>query len=421
MNKLIRQIHKETLFLSRNDVLSNIEHSIKEWVKYREKKTLYVYIPFETDYGSDSYLYYHFRHLLPSHNVIRKPSKNSNVEMLYLDDMNISYRIPSFGSIRCETITIITPVISENAFNEYNNHHAHQNINIFYGYMVKGFKYHDKIELEKFYNNIVHRYYSEDINIFYPVCLTYKTGYVYDKYINLDNIHKNLNSGFKNIYKYINSINDYSLANSNLKNTVPQLAKAIGLSNVSEIPYYIAFLYHDNYLVEREKYNPKHIDIYIKHNDKFKNDMLSDSRFITFYISMRIKEELYGHANFVVIDKESKTFSIFEPHGGYENYYSTRVTADFFKTNLPGYSYIESDEVGPQILHQVEFNVDEDGICYTLCILYGLLRVMNPKFSSDHVINEINHMLIYPDFGITIRKFGIWMGIILNQSKIDNS
>lgn len=409
-NEILLDIYNNTLYLSRQDVLLSIEESIKNWKLTRVNIPLYIYLP-QNKYGSEHYLYYHFQDILPKH----KLSKGRGIEgceMLHLNDMFLNNDIPSKGFITSEIVTIITCVISDIAFEEFKKYHTYQYVKIYYTHKVNIYNNPNPF-FDDFLNNII-----DDGTIqenFYPICLTYKNNSFYEAYINND-IHQSLKKGFVNIYNDVKKLNSSKSFNLyKLSNALPLYIKYKGIKNCSRKHHKLKIIFNDNYLINSEKfpYN-KYIVDRSSASYLFNDINTSSDNIIIIYISLCIEGFLFGHANLVIINKNLKTFEVFEPHGpgdinNFDIINNTNNTINkIIKEYVPDYKFIPIYDFcyyGPQIKFSDYFDIENSGICSILCILYGVLRILNPNISQFDVVEEMNHMISYPDFGITLRKF----------------
>lgn len=404
---LLMEIYNNTLYLSRDDVLSSIETQIKKWKNTRVNIPLGVYLP-KNKYGSEHYLYYHFKNILPKHYISNGRGATDN-EVLYLNDILLSEEIPSVGQIIPETITIITCVISYEIIKELKKQHMFQNLKIFSMYQVNSF-------INSFTNsftNSFNEYYNKD---FYAVCLTYKPNFIYKSCIKNDPIyHKTLRDDCISIYDEIkNYPSKMKINTSEMVDVVPLFAKFKNIPYCSKLIHFLQIEFENNYNEGNYDYSEYRVikDWIPQLTDDI--NTTSDSNIIIVFTVLSIKDVETSHANIVIINKFLKEFEVFEPDGtgNINNFDISQNTNDVIgkviKEYIPDYKFIPTYDFcyyGPQINFRNNFDGESDGICCITCVLYGVLRILNPDFTREEILEEIEYMMLYPDFGITLRKF----------------
>lgn len=392
--------------MTRNDILNNIKKQINIWKSVRINKPLFVNLPKEK-YGSEHYIYYYFQDILPKHKVIKDDYLiGNNIEVLYLNDIMLDS--DDLKLISVETITIITSVISKEYMEKLKEYHINQNLNLYFEKEVRRLEYFNKMVLEKFYEYIV----GDSFEIFYPVCLIYKKIHIYNFVkIEDDDFHKSLDKNFINIYEDIKRVKQSNRFNDfDLETLLGNLIRYKNIPFCSTKYHSISINFKDDYMDLDYRFTMK--DIEIDKNESLSEDIDSDSSIILVNIFLYEVGFNHGHANLVIINKFLKTFEVFEPHGtGYDDRNLrciNNIIAIIIASYIPNYKYIQTSDfcfIGPQIKTGIYFEHDFNGICLILCVLYGYLRVLNPDFSQYDIIKEIDHMISYPDFGITLRKF----------------
>jgi hypothetical protein len=408
--ELLIYIYKNTLYLNRSQVLSNIEIQIKKWIKVREKKRLYIYLPQER-YGSEHYLYYHFQDILPKHKVINDVQIiNPNLECLFLNDLLLT-ELPSELQIKTESITFICVVISTDMMEEIKNYHISQHVSLYFSERV------DKFEFNSSSMQSILDEFIEEINIkaFYPVCLMYKKPPIYRDCV-MDDIfiHESLRKDFINIYDDVKNFNNYPEINTrDISRVLPLYVKFKNIPFCSDKDHYLIIKFKDHPHDDNEV-SLEGVTYDTEYLNEIKDDLENDENYIIFiFISIRNQQKnTIGHANLCIVNKYMKTYELFEPWGSdYGNiniYYTNKAVELIVGKYVPNYTFIPIHDYcyyGLQTKHGDYFKHDFEGICAILCVLYGVLRVLNPEFSQKEIIDEIDYMIQYPDFGITLRKF----------------
>ena len=414
--EILLDIYNKTLYLSRNDILSNIEEKIREWKLTRLNRPLFIYLPSEK-YGSEHYLYYHFQDILPNHETCMGRGI-PECELLHLNDIFLDTNIPSAGCITAETTTIITCVISKEIIRKLEIQHSQQDLRIYSTYQVDPYNYiceESSTLFEEFNDEIISEHYDQE---FYPVCLTYKKTFLYKDCIRDDlSIHTSLKTGCINIYDDIKDFKyGFKINRREIWKVLSMYAKFKNIPYCSKIDHKLIIEFKDDYYDDYYDYSRRNYSIDRSEENELLRDIItkSDSSIIIVYVSLRIVGYLSAHANLVIINKFLKTYELFEPHGPDDNktfnriYNTNKVVKNALRGYLPDYYFIpiyEFCSYGPQDKFEKYFNESDPSICCILCILYGALTILNPDFEQSEIVEELNHMISYPDFDITLRKF----------------
>lgn len=109
-----------------------------------------------------------------------------------------------------------------------------------------------------------------------------------------------------------------------------------------------------------------------------------------------------SHANIIMINNESKTIELFEPHGhrtesselgditaAYSK--KSRILKKYFKKLLPDYKFLNVVDYVKKTAFQILYDPDEHtGYCVTWSTLYAEYRLLNPNISAENLIKHID-------------------------------
>lgn len=141
-----------TVFVSKQDVISGIRSLILEWKQARQPyRALYVYCPSDK-IGSEQWIYLSVKDLLPSHKLLKdKNDIHAGCEILYMDDWSLSgcHAMGSFEEMMYKNTTpgvlhtFIFYIMSKNAVKSVNrlvqDTYPHVKYHILYSRMIAGF------------------------------------------------------------------------------------------------------------------------------------------------------------------------------------------------------------------------------------------------------------------------------------------
>lgn len=105
-----------------------------------------------------------------------------------------------------------------------------------------------------------------------------------------------------------------------------------------------------------------------------------------------------GHSNLIIIDKITKEYERFEPHGQMIYYDDTPVDLmikRYLGDLLPDYKYIKPLDycplIGPQriVRKRNPKCPDTSGFCSVWTTLYAHLRILNPKFTRSEIVAKM--------------------------------
>lgn len=91
-DSILRFLFENTLYITREEILLDLEENINRWKIEREDRSLYVTLN-DGKIGSEYYFYYTLKHLLPRHQLIIGDIPNDiqdGSEILYLDDWSLT-------------------------------------------------------------------------------------------------------------------------------------------------------------------------------------------------------------------------------------------------------------------------------------------------------------------------------------------
>lgn len=109
-----------------------------------------------------------------------------------------------------------------------------------------------------------------------------------------------------------------------------------------------------------------------------------------------------NHANVMVIDKDSHTIELFEPHGarssastlgGHVGAYNKKLRhlRSYWKDLLPDFTVVNTvDEVKRTAFQTEKDPVGHSGYCVTWSLLYTQYRILNPKVPYYEIIQHID-------------------------------
>lgn len=116
----------------------------------------------------------------------------------------------------------------------------------------------------------------------------------------------------------------------------------------------------------------------------------NEARFLLYLVDLNFKHNqgtFQGrHGEAIIIDTQEKTIEFFEPNGSYVAWYPfvSSFLENALVTQYPGYRFISTSDfcplLGPQGLAKVPF-------CAAFSLLYLILRIHNPQFSSKDIID----------------------------------
>jgi hypothetical protein len=364
--------------LTKDKLINIMTKLIVEWKTVREKKKLYIHFP-KRKYGMENYLYYYFQDLLPPHEIIKdkllNKKKYGESELLIMTDIILVDDVESYSYISFETVTIMTVVILNEFIETFKYYHFNQDLKILYEYSVLN------------PNEVVINYISN---------------------------HENLRYDCLNIYDDINSLEPSIELNlkRTLSKALPLYVKNKGISFCSYNNHILEIIFKDNPWDVDYIFDINNVEIKLDFMDKLKEDLEGECSII--FISILIKEVgiFNAHANMCIINKYDRTFEIFDPQGVHgqtsrNTICVDKIIATILSDYLVNYTHIPLNNycyIGPQDKYIQYFDKDFGGICNIMSILYAILRALNPDFTRSEIVEEINHMVTYPDFGITIRK-----------------
>lgn len=108
-----------------------------------------------------------------------------------------------------------------------------------------------------------------------------------------------------------------------------------------------------------------------------------------------------NHGNTIIINTYLKTIERFEPHGrmlkigklklgSWDTEKIDNFLKNEFKVILPEYKYITAEKTCPIFFGPQAKSLDRQGTCVTWSTMYMLLRGLNPTFTSEEVIKNMN-------------------------------
>jgi len=123
------------------------------------------------------------------------------------------------------------------------------------------------------------------------------------------------------------------------------------------------------------------------------------NRYNYIYISINWLNNLDGHANILLIDNLNKTIERFEPHGkkigfdrnsiwqkNLDNKFNNKKLLNYL--HLEDYKYISPEIFEPKFGIQAKADI-YGGMCFTYCIIYLQLRIMNPDLDRKLIIKYL--------------------------------
>jgi hypothetical protein len=132
------------------------------------------------------------------------------------------------------------------------------------------------------------------------------------------------------------------------------------------------------------------------------------------------------HVNTLVVNRDTKEYERFEPHGEFEVLYVDDIVNHILKTNidikqalgLEDYMYIPPlnycPRAGPQALEneteEEKKRCQHGGFCATWSIYYALARITNPYTSREDIISYMIKPEKEKNLNTKIRKFETYLG-----------
>ncbi len=141
------------------------------------------------------------------------------------------------------------------------------------------------------------------------------------------------------------------------------------------------------------------------------NFIKSDKQIVIITIII-ITGDKYDHYNILYIDKIKKEIERFEPNGGYITDNFDDDFSIYLKKYFPWYKYIPTLDYCPKVGPQAEIGEilcpENSGFCVTVSQIYGFLRLMNPDYKRDEIVNVIS---TYNTF--ILRKFNTFAEMLI--------
>jgi len=229
---------------------------------------------------------------------------------------------------------------------------------------------------------------------------------------------KNLSRASLNSDTFI-SINDFLAEDHSLGSNAEPGDINFVFNNMNNIYFFIKYLMKD---LKFNKIVCNMENIYMNFNQQYyKNTIIYNLDQNQMYLPYNIKDEIikcsltnrynyiylniewlnmgFSHANIIVIDNINKTIERFEPHGKKNGYdknglWQKNLDNKFTNTkilkylNLEDYEYISPEIFEPTIGIQAKIDIYE-GMCFTYCIIYLQLRIMNPDLNRKLIIKYL--------------------------------
>lgn len=127
------------------------------------------------------------------------------------------------------------------------------------------------------------------------------------------------------------------------------------------------------------------------------------------YLSMTGRDSDHSNYIYIYIDRENKTFSLFEPYGGHKGIGFKRNKVPWRRHSLKrimGEEYTEDEQqcilnTGPQV-----YDKQDTGFCYSWTLLFSLLQMANPHLSQREIYKIVQRKIETSDqLNTLIRSF----------------
>lgn len=160
-------------------------------------------------------------------------------------------------------------------------------------------------------------------------------------------------------------------------------------------------------------------------SEKFNREIRSDKKILIVDVTIGDATEtnlIDPHGNLLIIDNTNKIIERFEPNGpkpfdGRTDFGDLVIIVDFYLKQFfeedefyKDYQFISPFDYCPNIGPQIkigDFTCESGGFCGTLSTIYGLLRIINPDYTREEIIN-----VMFNYNSIDLRRFVSFMNMI---------
>ena len=234
---------------------------------------------------------------------------------------------------------------------------------------------------------------------------------------------------FINIYNWIKNINPGKCQTGG--NKLIKLLKIIcNYYSLADIDInYSLFAGFDNLPILDKKLNITMVRKFVvRHMNDNDENIRSDKKMLVISISIGDTTGdniISPHANLLIIDNVNKTIERFEPNGslkfdGYETDFNNIFKIVDFKLKeyfirdeyYKDYQFISTLDYCPNIGPQIKignFSCESGGFCGTLSTIYGLLRMVNPEYTREEIIN-----VMFKYNSLDLRRFVSFINMVVN-------